>query len=217
MGISKLKNLATDIVERRRASYLAKKRRRNHNHAPTIIANNCVGGVMYHDLGLRFTSPTINLFFPKSADFFAFVDDIEYFVSQTPTQVYEEGKKYPIGEFSKDGRTIRVDFMHYKTFDEAVSKWQERGKRIDYDNIFVVVEYPEELRETDEAYKNFKNVKYKNKRMITNPVGFTDSEIVKSDLYDDKFFWGKILRYKSKFSQKRYLDDFDYVSFLNGD
>ena len=29
----------------------------------SIISSNCVGGVISHDLGLRFESPTVNLFF----------------------------------------------------------------------------------------------------------------------------------------------------------
>lgn len=33
------------------------------NRDITIISANCVGGVIYHDLGLAFNSPTINLFF----------------------------------------------------------------------------------------------------------------------------------------------------------
>lgn len=215
MSVLQLKEVVTNFVEKRRNGYLAKKRKKNKNTNPTIITNNCIGGIIYHDLGLKFTSPTINLFFQKTADFFAFVDDIKYFVEQTPIQVYEEDKKYPIGEFEKDGKMIRVYFMHYKTFDEAVSKWKERGRRINYDNLFVIAEYPEEIRETDEAYKNFKNIKYPNKRMITRPAGFTDSELVDIGLYNKDFFFGKILRYKGKFSKKRYLDDFDYVSFLN--
>lgn len=215
MNVSKIKDRIVSLTEKRRKAYLTRKRERNKNPNPTIITNNCIGGIIYHDLGLKFASPTINLFFQKSADFFAFVDDIKYYVEQTPRQVFEEGKKYPIGEFEKDGQKLRVYFMHYKTFDEAVAKWKERGKRINYDNLFVIVEYPEELRNTDEAYKNFKNIKYKNKRMITKPVGFKDREIINSRLYNKKFFFGKILRYKNRFSKKRHLDDFDYISFLN--
>ena len=33
------------------------------NQTPCIIASNCNGGIIYHDLGLKFLSPTINLFF----------------------------------------------------------------------------------------------------------------------------------------------------------
>lgn len=29
----------------------------------TIISTNCTGGILYHDLGLEFKSPTVNLFF----------------------------------------------------------------------------------------------------------------------------------------------------------
>ena len=36
------------------------------NRDITIISANCVGGVIYHDLGLAFNSPTINLFFSAS-------------------------------------------------------------------------------------------------------------------------------------------------------
>lgn len=38
-----------------------KKRLANRNF--TILCNNCVGGVILHELGERFNSPTVNLFF----------------------------------------------------------------------------------------------------------------------------------------------------------
>lgn len=37
------------------------QRRRLRNSSPTIISNNCCAGFIYHDLGLKFNSPTINL------------------------------------------------------------------------------------------------------------------------------------------------------------
>lgn len=40
-------------------------RRRLVNKDITILANNCNAGFIYHDLGLQFKSPTINLFFFK--------------------------------------------------------------------------------------------------------------------------------------------------------
>ena len=41
--------------------YNRKKRSRLKNTDFTIIASNCCGTMMYHDLGLPFLSPTINL------------------------------------------------------------------------------------------------------------------------------------------------------------
>lgn len=38
-----------------------KDRRRLSNKNFTILSTNCIGGVMYHNLNLKFLSPTINL------------------------------------------------------------------------------------------------------------------------------------------------------------
>lgn len=37
------------------------QREKLRNFSPTIISNNCCAGFIYHDLGLKFNSPTINL------------------------------------------------------------------------------------------------------------------------------------------------------------
>lgn len=50
------------------------------NKKPSIIASNCNGGVIYHDLGLKFYSPTINLFlYPK--DYLKFISNLKYYLS----------------------------------------------------------------------------------------------------------------------------------------
>ena len=39
----------------------------NKNDDFTLIARDCIGGILYHQLGLKFLTPTINLFLtPKS-------------------------------------------------------------------------------------------------------------------------------------------------------
>ena len=40
-----------------------KNRERLNRDDVTIISTNCTGGILYHDLGLEFKSPTVNLFF----------------------------------------------------------------------------------------------------------------------------------------------------------
>lgn len=49
--------------------------------SPSIIASNCIAGEMYNDLGLKFTSPTINCFF-REKDFLKFVLNLKYYTSQ---------------------------------------------------------------------------------------------------------------------------------------
>lgn len=209
-----LKKVVLALTYCRRYLFHKRKQIRNKNKALTLITNNCVGGIVYHDLGLEFMSPTINLFFDNE-DFFTFVNDIEYYANQEPVEVFDTGKNFPIGELRKGDKSIRLYFMHYKTFDEAVEKWKKRAKKIDYNNLFIIFEYPQSLKKTDEIYKEFKNIKHTNKRMITNLVDFEDEEIVSFDIYDKNYYPGKLIDYKDKYGKKRYLDDFDYIAFLN--
>ena len=45
----------------------------------TIIANNCTAGCVYHDLGLRFDTPTVNLYIPFP-DYILFLKNLRQFV-----------------------------------------------------------------------------------------------------------------------------------------
>ena len=54
--------------------------KRNKNMDFTIIAQNCIGGVIYSDLGLQFLSPTINMFI-EDENFVKLVENLEYYFS----------------------------------------------------------------------------------------------------------------------------------------
>ena len=198
--------------------YLKLKRRRLKNHDFTIISKNCIGGVMSHDLGERFNSPTVNLWF-KPEDFFLFVSDLDYFLNCEMEEVFEDGINYPIGRMHYGNRFVTVYFMHYKNFPEAVNKWKERSKRVRKDNLFVVFEYPaihDTREEQNEMKRKFDAIPYKNKIMITKLSDLSGENIVHMRFYDESHYSGKILSRKNRISVKRYLDDYDYVSFLNG-
>lgn len=55
-------------------------RKRLKNKEISIISTNCIGGVLSHDLGLQFKSPTVNLFF-RAEDFIKFCENLEYYMS----------------------------------------------------------------------------------------------------------------------------------------
>ena len=99
-------------------------------------------------------------------------------------------------------------------FKCAKEKWEERKNRIDWDNIFVLLEGPSF---TPELLDMCAEVEYPLSVMSSeNP------EIEATYPFYQGFKWynnwrsGKSLDYKHIFSLKRYLDDFDYISFLNG-
>ena len=64
--------------------------------APTIISHNCIGGVLSHELGLKFLSPTVNLFMVNE-DFIKFCENLEYYLSLDITPYDGEIKIYPLG------------------------------------------------------------------------------------------------------------------------
>lgn len=77
----------------------------------TIICNNCLAGVFYNDLGLKFRSPTINLFMYPS-DFVKFCLNLKYYINVELTEVLQEKYNYPVGKLED----IEIYFMHYNHF-----------------------------------------------------------------------------------------------------
>ena len=56
-----------------------KKRKRYKLGDITILSRNCVAGVIYHDLGIQFQSPTINLWM-SNPDFAVFLQFLPNFI-----------------------------------------------------------------------------------------------------------------------------------------
>lgn len=97
----------------------------------SIISQNCIGGVFYHDMGQQFLSPTINLFFCPS-DFIKMVKNLVYYMELTPKMKWDE--EYPIGYLDD----IEIRFMHYQTCSEALETWERRKRRINWDKILIL-------------------------------------------------------------------------------
>ena len=184
-------------------------------NTPTIIANNCIGGIIYHNLGLEFKSPTINLYL-ENEDFLLFVLHLREFLNGELIEVTCDTKNFPVGQITCEYGAIKIYFQHYETFHQAKAKWEQRTKRIDWDNIVVIME--EGIIASDKLVEKFETIPYVMKVLISNGnAGHID---VKNGypmyIYDKKYHPGKILDFgRFKISNKRYLDDFDYVSFLN--
>ena len=113
-----------------------------------------MGGVIYHDLGLQFTSPTINLWIEEK-DFFKFACNLKWYLSQELQFV--KGIDETPTAFLDD---ILIHFNHYSSEEEAASKWYERRDRVNYDNIFILCSDRRTKGElpTDEDIASLKNV-----------------------------------------------------------
>lgn len=215
--MKKLSDRILDVVcASARREFREEKRARLTNTTPTIIANNCVGGVIYHDLGLQFRSPVINLWF-ESDDFFEFLEHLEDYIRAVPEETKVEGISYPVGLLRRGDKQIRLYFTHYGSFEVARKKWVERAARVDLDNVYVIYEFDKPINMDHPRMKQFMDVKYRNKVMLASLHGSdVDSpNVVHMSCYDDGSYGGKILEYTNRFTQRRHLDEFDYVSFLN--
>lgn len=184
------------------------KRKRLKNLNPTIISSNCNGGIIYHDLKLPFNSPTINLSMDTD-DFIKLVSNLKYYLEKEIVEIEDKNYDFPCGMLED----IKIRFNHYNTFEEAVDKWNERKKRINWDNIYVMGIDGDNA--TYESLKKFDELPYENKVIFTHKSypEIKSSYYIKGFEEDEGV--GVLIYFKNKFWIRRYLDDFDYVSFFN--
>ena len=207
------RGLSNRIMRLPREKYHIRKSRMNKNNSPTIICNNCVGGVILHDLGLKFNTPTINTLFLSFDDFLYFVEHLKEFSELDVYELKQTEYPFPVGIQEHEGRVVRVGFVHYASFDEGKAAWIKRMKRVNLDNTFVVYE---SQMISDEELDAFSSIKYpKMVLSLTDKSRERKYSYYKGHQLYKNWFPGKILVYKGFFRTKRYLDDFDYISFLN--
>lgn len=193
---------------------LRKRIKIQKNNPITIISSNCIGGVILHELGLPFETPTINLYFePKF--FLEFISDLKKYISLPISEKISEGVRYPIGTI---GDKVEVHFLHYDSFEQAKSKWEDRKKRINYNNLFFILTDRNGL--TFEDAKRFDDLPYENKILLT----VKDYKNIECNLnFGGRFAENStdgeqiidLCAFENKFTRRRYLDNFDFVKFLN--
>ena len=171
----------------------------------TIVSSNCTGGFIYHWLGLKFNSPFINLWLTP-CDFVKMLENFEEFLKCDIAEDTQSGITYPIGKSVND---IKIYFQHYSTYKEAYSKWNERKQRMNCQNMCI---FFSNWNGDYELLKRFDKLPFKYK------VVFTDKpyDEIRSAYHLKGYDKTKGNVYATQYiSGKRYIDQFDYVSFFN--
>ena len=198
----------------KRERWLKRLRKKNQNHSFSLISNDCVGGVIYHDLGEQFRSPTVNLWIPNS-QFLEFAQNLKYYLSCEIKETPDAAKSYPVGTIiPKDDQhiPIEVNFMHYPSFEAGYEKWKERSARVDYDNLYYIWHFFDDDDNT-ERLKLFDCWNVRKLSILHKPIsGICNCEV--TNCYNQDPHDGKILDVVPK-TGKRYLDEIDYIGFLN--
>ena len=127
----------------------------------TIFANNCLGGVFYHDAGKQFTSPTINMAF-DGEDFIKLCENPKHYFEWDDFEFFTwQGHDYPLARIDD----IEGRFVHYHTKEECIKKWKTRAGRVVWDNIFIIATDVDGMYQ-EQWMKRFNNLPYKNKIMF---------------------------------------------------
>ncbi len=128
------------------------KYRRLQRSRLSIVSMNCFGGFLSHTLGLPFRSPFVNMFLDEK-NFLRLLQNFQALMEknlllketkwQTDLKFY-----YPVVTLGD----VVINMNHYRDFDEAVAKWNERKTRINRYNLFVTMYTADEkiLRAFDE-------------------------------------------------------------------
>ncbi len=122
----------------------------------SIISSNCVGGVILHELGLKFNTPTINLFF-KPKDYLEFIQNLKYYTTEARMEEFPMDKEhnYPRGVIDDK---IVIHFLHYDSYTKAYTKWIERCNRINFNNLIFILSERDGL--TSDDVKRFCKINY---------------------------------------------------------
>lgn len=130
---------------------MRRKRMRKNltNENITFLTPNCVGGILFHDLNLKFLSPTVNLMLNQK-DFLQFVLNLDEYLNGEFEFYHDAEKAFPCAFLKGDGvPAINIFFTHYSTEKEALDSWNRRVERIKYDNMFIFIEERDGITKED--------------------------------------------------------------------
>lgn len=179
------------------------------NSKITIISQMCFGGLCYHKLGLPFYSPTINMAFAEE-DFIRMLSDLKSYMNlplEYVSERYESNQKRmaPVGRIGD----VEIFFNHYKTFEEAVAKWEERKKKINWNHLFVIAYTDNPLTE-----KAFQELPLENKKIFVPYL--TDCKDSVRLLYDENKYDGNIGMQVNDIATGK-NNQLDLLKLLNGE
>lgn len=191
------------------SSYFYRKRLQNDNF--TIITDTCIGGVMYHKLGKQFMSPTINLWMYEN-EFYRLIHNLRHYMAQ-PLRFVHGIESTPTAYLDD----IMIHFNHYNSDEQAEAKWNERVKRINWDNLFIICsDRPDHGPITHEDMLSLKDIPCRGKVIFSTRQYDDIDYIVPLPKDPNGDYVNSYMFDKSKYFQRyRWESSFDWVHWLN--
>ena len=135
----------------------------------TIISDNCWGGITYHYLHLKFHSPFVNMYIDDD-EYLRLIGNLKEYLAE-PLAYYGkefnqvEKFEYPVFKLGD----VKLHMNHYHSIEEGESAWYERLKRVNWNNLFVMmytqsknvaIEFSELSYEKKVCFVDFDDVKH---------------------------------------------------------
>ena len=117
---------------------LEKYQRLRHSNL-SILSRNCWGGLICHLFGLPFLSPIVNMFFIED-EYIRFLHDPRGYLGKKLKLLemrWQEALQFNYPVFLLDD--VQLLMNHYNDVDVARAKWEERCRRINWDNLLVMM------------------------------------------------------------------------------
>lgn len=173
-----------------------------YNNTPTVISSNCAGGLLLHTLGLEFKTPFIDLWM-KHDDFIKILNNLPKYLNSPIKKLGYclDFDKNEIPTCICDDVVLKC--AHYKNHDQAIDAWNRRVKRVDYDNIFVIL-----ITDDKKIIDEFVKLPYKNKFCFC-PYRYNDPSVYQAasdNIEDINWYLLDVFRNKEK--------SFNLVDFL---
>ena len=131
-----------------------------------------------------------------------------YFDPDAEITEMESDKPYPVGDIYG----CKIHFMHYDTFENAVQKWRERCRRINKESLYIIMTDRDGCTQKD--MKDFDALGYAHKVIFTHKKHNDISSAFYIRGFEKEESVGQ-LQETMNITGKRYIDQFDYVAFLN--
>ena len=184
-------------------------RKKLENHGFSIICSDCTAGCICKDLKEQMRSPTRNFYF-NADGYIKFCQNLEYYLSLPLTDDTELVETQYLTAMCGD---VRLFLVHYGTVEQAKEEWERRKERVNYDNIFFLMNDRNFC--TEEHIAEFDALPYPNKICFTH-VKYPQ---YKSTFYitgsEEDDYLESVMDYVHLWWIRRYYDQFDFVKWLN--
>lgn len=163
--------------------------------------------MVLHDYGLAFNSPFVNLFIEPS-DYIKLLGNLKSYCSEN-SDIKEIPNEvgYPIGILND---SVKLHFLHYKNFDDAVSIWRKRCLRMDFSNPYII--FVQQKGCSDEIIDLFSKIDFPKKVMLVNKDKTIPNQFIIPG-FENEDTLGIITDY-SGWNGHRFYDAFNWKEFL---